>query len=475
MGRLLVETLSLLGRHRSPDRPLPGAEGERQPLLGALDPERQLLDRRLHRRRPGRAQQRLEALVGREGAVRAHDPGVAQVGRPVRREQRVHRAPQRVLRPERGQPQAPARRQQVEPAAGHGARFGQEEQHQRGGHHVVRRTGQVGMGGVALEHLSGGHERPRVPDHGRAEVQRRHRSVGRDRVGQQRGHGAAAAPQVQRSLAARGRHELDEPPGDGVEEADPGLVVVVGDVVEERLRSGWERGQPGEVHPSSVHPRTPGGRPAVARRIPPAARGNRHVLVTCASAPRPRVSAHGHQGRARAPHDVHVRPAGDARAPHGPAAAGRAQPHAGRGLLAAGEPGEPLRQLAAGPVRQPPRPAGVPRGHRPARDRRRPGGRPRGGEPLRLLRRGVRRAGAVRLRPGARHRPGALPAPALRDPRAPRAAAARQARGPRRPGRGRRAGPGEHRRPRRGGLLDPHGARRHEPGGDAGAGHRVVP
>ena len=57
--------------------------------------------------------------------------------------------------------------------------------------------------------------------------------------------GAAAAPQVEHPLAGRRGDELDEASGDRVEEPDAGLVVVVGDLVEERLRTGRERGQLG--------------------------------------------------------------------------------------------------------------------------------------------------------------------------------------------------------------------------------------
>ena len=56
-----------------------------------------------------------------------------------------------------------------------------------------------------------------------------------------------------------------------------------------------------------------------------------------------------------------------------------------------------------------------------------------------------------------------------------RAGAAGQARRPRRTRRGRRTRRRQQRRPRRGRLLDPHGARRDDSGGDAGPRHRVVP
>ncbi len=61
-------------------------------------------------------------------------------------------------------------------------------------------------------------------------------------------------------------------------------------------------------------------------------------------------------------------------------------------------PEEPLPQLAAGPVRQPRRPAGVPGEVRSSSRSRRPDRRPPGDQPLRLLRRGVRRALPVPLR-----------------------------------------------------------------------------
>ena len=132
-------------------------------------------------------------------------------------------------------------------------------------------------------------------------------------------------------------------------------------------------------------------------------------------------------------------------------------------------PGGALPQLAAGPVRQPRRPGGLPGQVRRARHHRRTGRRPAGDQPVRLLRRAVRRALPVRVPAGPGRRPAALPGDGRRRPRAgPRRVAGRA------PGR-RSRGPGHGRLPRRaqrGGarrrrLLAADGARRPHPRRDA--------
>ena len=102
-----------------------------------------------------------------------------------------------------------------------------------------------------------------------------------------------------------------------------------------------------------------------------------------------------------------------------PAAPGAALAHADRGVHAGRHArrgrvrlrGDPLRQLAAGPVRQLDGPAGVPRAGQGARRHGRPRRRPGLDQPLRLLRRGVRRALPVRLRARAGRRSRPVPAP----------------------------------------------------------------
>ena len=103
-------------------------------------------------------------------------------------------------------------------------------------------------------------------------------------------------------------------------------------------------------------------------------------------------SADGHQGGAGASHQLHVRPAGRGAPARRPAAPGAALAHPDRGLLAAGRAGRPLRQLAAGRVRQLPGPAGVPRPGPQPDHHRRADRRPEGDQPVRLLHRGLRRA-----------------------------------------------------------------------------------
>ena len=138
-------------------------------------------------------------------------------------------------------------------------------------------------------------------------------------------------------------------------------------------------------------------------------------------------------------------------------------------------PEEPLPELAAGPVRQLGGPDRLPREGQAARDHRRAGRGPDGDQPARLLHRGVRRAVPVRLRAGARGRPGAVPPAGRRqrgrarvEGRAPAAARRRRADRPLPLGAQRR------RAPRRR-LRRADGAGRPDPRRDARARHRLVP
>ena len=106
----------------------------------------------VHGAHPGQAragEQRLDAGVVGERAAPAAGAGVQQLRRQVRREQLVHLPPQRVHRAEGGDAEPAAGREQARPRTGGRCRVGQEEQHQRGGHQVVRAGRQVGPGGVA--------------------------------------------------------------------------------------------------------------------------------------------------------------------------------------------------------------------------------------------------------------------------------------------------------------------------------------
>ena len=77
-----------------------------------------------------------------------------------------------------------------------------------------------------------------------------------------------------------------------------------------------------------------------------------------------RPAHHGHAGRPAPPHLLPLRPSGRPAAADRAAATGAALPHQGAELLAQGRAQEALHQLAAGPVRQLPGPAGLPGPHR---------------------------------------------------------------------------------------------------------------
>ncbi len=171
-----------------------------------------------------------------------------------------------------------------------------------------------------------------------------------------------------------------------------------------------------------------------------------------------------HPRRRRAPQHLRLRSPGPPGAAHGATAPRAALPHPDPRVLPARHAGGPLPLLAAGPVRQPCRPARLPRTC-PRAERH---GRPRRGhdrhQPVRLLRRGVGGDVAAALRARSRARPRRLPGARGRRPAAGCV------------GRGRPAPPTGHRRlPRRAQpacagqrrVLAAHGARRAAAGRDA--------
>ena len=161
--------------------------------------------------------------------------------------------------------------------------------------------------------------------------------------------------------------------------------------------------------------------------------------------------------RAEPHHALPLRP------PRRPVAAGGAPaprpalPHADHQLLAAGRAGRAFRQLAAGPLCQPPGAAGLPREDHRVQGHGRPGGRHGGLQPLRLLPGAGGRDLPLRLCPRAEARPGAVPGEGPADAEVQGAGGQRLARGSahhRLPG---RAEPAAAARDR---LSDPHGAGR---------------
>ncbi len=125
------------------------------------------------------------------------------------------------------------------------------------------------------------------------------------------------------------------------------------------------------------------------------------------------------QGRAAPSDALCVRPADRAFAARGAAAAGVAHAHADRELLAQGETGQALPQLAAGSLWQLGRAPGVPGQGARARDHRGPGRRHDGDQPVRFLRGSQRGEVSLRLQQrefqGARAVPGAGSADAAAD------------------------------------------------------------
>ena len=179
-----------------------------------------------------------------------------------------------------------------------------------------------------------------------------------------------------------------------------------------------------------------------------------------------------HPCRAEPRHALPLRP------PRRPVAAGRsfapgtALPHADPQLFAARRAGRALRQLAAGPLCQPPGAAGLPGQDHRVQGQRRPGGRDGGLQPLRLLPRAGGRDLPLRLRAGAEARPGALPGQGPADAEVQGAGRQRLARGSpyhRLPGRPEPTAAARDR------LSDPHGAGRADARSHADQPVRLLP
>ena len=112
-----------------------------------------------------------------------------------------------------------------------------------------------------------------------------------------------------------------------------------------------------------------------------------------------------HSRRPHPPHQLPLRPAGEAVAADHPAAAGAPLPDVDPRLLAAHRARDAFPELAAGSARQLPGAGGVPRRDAIAGGHGRSRRRDRGHQPVRLLRRARGRGVAVQLRAGAVPRP----------------------------------------------------------------------
>ena len=136
-------------------------------------------------------------------------------------------------------------------------------------------------------------------------------------------------------------------------------------------------------------------------------------------------------------------------------------------------PEQPLRQPAAGPLRQLPGPLRLPRAGDRAEDRGRPRRRHDGLQSVRLLRRAGGRDLAVRLSGGHPRRPRDLPASRSRSGRCCSASSTTIDRAPTQHRQLRRRAQRAH--PARDRLHHPHGDRRADARGDAGARQGLVP
>ncbi len=201
------------------------------------------------------------------------------------------------------------------------------------------------------------------------------------------------------------------------------------------------------------------GTAATARNLRPVGRSPCH-LETCLV----------HPCRAEPRHALPLRPPRRAVAAGRAAAAGAALPHADPELLVACRTGRALHQLAAGPVCELPRAAGVSREDDRVQGHCRPGRGDGGLQPVRLLSRARGRELSVRLLRRVGARAGALPCQGCADAALQglrRKHRARRGSNHRLPGRAEPAPAARHQVP------DPHGAGRADPRSHADATARV--